>query len=365
MAIPGETLLPVVRALGDLSTDGVFLYYQGPLPKLEYANACLREIFDISHATFADQVDFYVNHVIPEDRSHLARNLERLINDAKAENIAFHLKRHDEGIKHVTGSFYIISENYILGFIRDDSLAKDHENYLIHYGGRKDTLLEVILHTMSEQLNISRNLIESVENVMNDDKQSAEITDAINSLRTSTQQCLELVSDFVEEEHLVSQNVFPKSNRFNVVEKLNAIVHQFKKSYPEVQFNLYHPETDVYIENDDIKFLQVLNNLISNAIKFSPYDKAVDIIVESSDVDCSVTVKDQGIGIPPHLQPKVFQRNSPARRPGVRGELSVGAGLYIVKAIAALMGARLTFKSEEGVGTRFTFWLPRESSMQH
>lgn len=116
---------------------------------------------------------------------------------------------------------------------------------------------------------------------------------------------------------------------------------------------------DVYVEADRIRIGQVLTNLISNAIKYSPEDKEIQISVSRKDMDVIVGVKDYGEGIPEEKLEKIF---NPFYRAGNEKQKSSvsgsGLGLYISQEIVTQNGGDIWVKSEEGEGSTFYFSLP-------
>jgi two-component system sensor histidine kinase VicK len=83
--------------------------------------------------------------------------------------------------------------------------------------------------------------------------------------------------------------------------------------------------------------------------------------VEESDFTFTLIVKDDGIGIPDHLQPLVFKKYTPAGRQGLQGEKSIGVGLSIVKNLVSLMKGSIRFESKENKGATFFVTLPKSN----
>lgn len=90
----------------------------------------------------------------------------------------------------------------------------------------------------------------------------------------------------------------------------------------------------------------VINNLISNAIKFSPKGESIVLKVEDKDGVASLSVKDRGIGIPPSLAEKLFKPDANTSRRGTAGEPGTGFGLPLTKAFMDLFGGRIVVKSK-------------------
>jgi two-component system sensor histidine kinase VicK len=102
----------------------------------------------------------------------------------------------------------------------------------------------------------------------------------------------------------------------------------------------------------------VLTNLVSNAFKFTPNGGQVVVDVEPGSRCVRFCVRDQGIGIPADMQPRLFERFTPARRPGLRGEPTTGLGLALCKTIVEWHGGTISVVSAEGVGSTFTVEIP-------
>ena len=117
------------------------------------------------------------------------------------------------------------------------------------------------------------------------------------------------------------------------------------------------PET-IYILSQPGKIGRVLGNLISNAIKFSPKQSTIELLVQRNDTHITIEVRDHGIGIPDKYKPLVFQTFTAAKRHGTSGEISFGLGLSICKQIMEAHNGTIKLESEEGKGTSFFIVLP-------
>ena len=118
------------------------------------------------------------------------------------------------------------------------------------------------------------------------------------------------------------------------------------------------PDTPLLIEGDELRLDQVLQNLLQNAIKYSPAGGVVQVRVERHDTTVSVAVSDEGLGIPQAELPHLFQRFYRASNVD-EGQISgLGVGLYIVKELVTLHGGTVDVVSTEGRGSTFIIRLP-------
>ncbi|MCC8407900.1 HAMP domain-containing histidine kinase [Mucilaginibacter sp. UR6-1] len=114
----------------------------------------------------------------------------------------------------------------------------------------------------------------------------------------------------------------------------------------------------IYADINTEKFQRVIDNLISNAAKFSKETDTINISLQATGKLLLIEVKDQGVGIPKDILPIIFERFSKAGRSGLRGEKSTGLGLSIVKQIVEKHGGKISVESIVGEGSTFAIKLP-------
>ncbi|MBN2342556.1 MAG: hypothetical protein JXX29_10940 [Deltaproteobacteria bacterium] len=116
---------------------------------------------------------------------------------------------------------------------------------------------------------------------------------------------------------------------------------------------------EVWICVNKLQFSRVLDNVISNAIKFTDEGGTVDVRVDAASETVTISVKDTGIGIPDALREKLFAEYTPSSREGTDHEFSVGLGMAISQKIVTLHSGRIWFESSEGNGSTFYIEIPR------
>jgi signal transduction histidine kinase len=126
-----------------------------------------------------------------------------------------------------------------------------------------------------------------------------------------------------------------------------------------VKVDLIGTQQPVRFHTDPNRFLQVLTNLLTNAYKFSKPNSRILIEVQDEADHVRVSVQDEGPGIPPDDQHKIFDRFVDMANSDRSAKGGTGLGLSICKAIVENLGGTIGFECENGVGTTFYFNLPK------
>ncbi len=126
----------------------------------------------------------------------------------------------------------------------------------------------------------------------------------------------------------------------------------------EIKASLTVGTGELKVKLDHQKGLQILNNLLSNALKFTPRGGSVEILIENRGRMVELEVRDSGPGIPEAELPKMFEKFTKLSTQATEGEKSTGLGLTIVKQLLDLHKGEIRVKSKVGAGTSFFVLLP-------
>jgi len=144
------------------------------------------------------------------------------------------------------------------------------------------------------------------------------------------------------------------------IEKVLSEVHEIMSLYAkkhDIELWFVSDDNLPRAEFDRAKIIQVLTNLVSNAIKFTPQGGCVSVDVRKKDDDWVTSIRDTGIGIPKKALTKIFDRFYRVNRRGKQIP-GTGLGLAIVHKIVMMHGGRIEVKSQVNQGTTFTVFLP-------
>jgi signal transduction histidine kinase len=119
------------------------------------------------------------------------------------------------------------------------------------------------------------------------------------------------------------------------------------------------PATDTFVEGDEDRLREALNNLVSNAVKYAPLNSTIRLAVQATDDNIYVSVADEGPGLSPHEQEALFTPFKRLSPEPTGNEGSSGLGLYIVQQIVDRHEGTIRVDSTKGEGSTFTVMLPR------
>jgi len=223
----------------------------------------------------------------------------------------------------------------------------------------KNQFLGIAAHDLRNPLGVimgySDYLLEEVEGILSDDQ-----NDMLKSILESSEFMLRLLNDLLDISAIESGNLnlnLMKADLVQVVRKNvelnNVIAH---KKNISIQLNATESMPEILFDMGKIE--QVLNNLISNAVKFSLPGSNVNVFISKSDSDLTVAVTDQGPGIPQDECERLFKPFQKTSVKSTAGEKSTGLGLSIVRNLILGHNGKIWVESKVGEGSTFYFSLP-------
>lgn len=183
----------------------------------------------------------------------------------------------------------------------------------------------------------------------------------LNVTQTETERMIRLVNDLLNLSKMDSRD-YKLSREFVEFNKFfNRIIDRFEMSKSQnVKFIRYIPETSYFVEIDTDKLTQVIDNIISNAMKYSPDGGNVRFGFTVQETMLKVMISDDGMGIPKENVGKIFDRFYRVDRARSRAMGGTGLGLAIAKEMIEAHSGKIWAESEEGIGTTIFFTLPYE-----
>lgn len=203
-----------------------------------------------------------------------------------------------------------------------------------------------------------------VDGAWKDEKIAPEFLQVI---QTETQRMIRMINDLLNLSRMDQKRLELDKEFVNLNGLFNHILNRFDQilkddQYKEHPFTLKREitQTDLWVELDQDKMTQVIDNLMNNAIKYSPDGGTITASLLETHDKIVIAIADQGMGIPRRAIPKLFTRFYRVDKARSRAMGGTGLGLAIAKEVVDLSGGRIWVESEENVGSTFYIELPYE-----
>lgn len=216
-------------------------------------------------------------------------------------------------------------------------------------------LIANISHDLRTPLSIVQGFVETL--LLKPDMPSEHRHKHLLTLHQATDRLGRMVADLFEYSKFEARQIEPHQEAFNIAELSRDVAHKFgvlaQKKNIDIRVDV---PRDLPLVFADISLVErALNNLMDNALKFTPGGGSIDIAMRATDRAVEITVADSGPGISEEELPYVFDRY---RRAGRREQPGMGIGLAIVKKIVELHDQTITIRSRLREGTTFAFRMP-------
>lgn len=253
------------------------------------------------------------------------------------------------------------------------SESRDHVNkknqQLLKEKERAEKATQVksrFLANMSHEIRTPLNGIISVIDLISHERSIQKKTNLINIAKQSSAILLSLINDILDVSKLEEGKMKLEITTFNFGHELQLLIEMNKEIAKEKNINLsllLDSDLPKLVCGDPTRIIQVISNLLNNALKFTPNDGEIKVManIKNNDTDkvtLFVSVKDTGIGICEEEREKLFKAFSQANDSTTRKFGGSGLGLLLSKQLVELMGGTIDFSSEKGVGSEFYFTVP-------
>jgi signal transduction histidine kinase len=222
----------------------------------------------------------------------------------------------------------------------------------------KTKFLQIAAHDLRNPLGVIRGLAESLSDP---DLSPEDRQDCLNYIDISTARMSELIKNLLEIQVIDAGKMVVNPQQFSLTELINSYVAQMSHmaSVKQTSIEVSLPEAEVSVFSDPARIEQILDNYVSNAIKYSPIGSRVFIVLTEQDGRIEINVSDEGPGISAEEMKKLFLQFSTVSSVPRQGEHATGLGLAIVKKIADTLDAEVGCTSEKGKGCTFYVRLPK------
>ncbi|MBV9495203.1 MAG: GAF domain-containing protein [Acidobacteria bacterium] len=222
---------------------------------------------------------------------------------------------------------------------------------------KKDEFLSVASHELRTPLTTIKGYTQLLAQTVNDlppEERNTYLTAVLGEI----DRMMGLISELLDVSRIETNRLQIHPQAIRWTEFIDRRASAFRVQHParNIRFDFGGGEFTVHVDPDRMR--QVVDNLLSNALKYSPDGTDIDVVVTLVEGSVLTSVVDHGIGIPRDEIPQLFERFHRARNVSSRYYGGLGLGLYIARAIVEAHSGAIAVESEEGQGSRFTIRLP-------
>ena len=238
---------------------------------------------------------------------------------------------------------------YFTGVLHDITLHKQDEL-------RKNDFIAMVSHELKTPLTSMQGYVQLLALRAKNDENTFSMS-KLEKVHSQVKKMTTLINGFLNTSSFEAGKIYLNEQTFEINDLLNEVVEEVTLITANHNF-VVMPSPTVSVKADRDKIGQVINNFLTNAVKYSPKGKSIDISCKESNGNIQVSVKDQGIGIKPQDQEKLFDRYYRIESVQNQTISGFGLGLYLSAEIIHRHKGKVWVESEMGKGSTFYFSLP-------
>ena len=220
--------------------------------------------------------------------------------------------------------------------------------------------VSTVSHELRTPLTTMNSYIEALEEGVLEDKELA--PQFIDTIHKETTRMIRMVNELMQLGKMDIKEEHYEKEFIDINKMLEQITDRFALTHPEKNFIKHIPKSPIFVEGDQDKLTQVFDNIVNNAIKYSPNGKNITVRVRQNyhHNRVSISIKDEGVGIPLVHIDKIFNRFYRVDKSRQRSMGGTGLGLALAKTIVEAHKGRIWAQSREGYGSIIFVTLPCE-----
>jgi len=228
------------------------------------------------------------------------------------------------------------------------------------------------LSRMSHEIRSPLNAVIGMINIAKEEKDTESIKAYLKKAGTAARNVLNVINDILDMSKIEADKFELSAAEFDFGKMMTNIIETNAAGALEKHQDIVlkvAPNIPSFIICDELRLTQIINNLLMNAIKFTPENGEIHLSAEKQEEkDCEITikfeVKDNGIGISPEQQKILFTAYNQTGNAAAKNFGGTGLGLFIAKRITELMGGTIQVESEFGKGAKFIFTIKAKQGTQ-
>src|SRR5258706_941760 len=319
----------------------------------------------------AEAVGRHISLIVPSDRLQEQEEIVRRLRAGELIDHFFTVRRRKDGeLVHVSLTIsplrdeagQIVGASKIARDISDQQQVEDRIDQLVadlqRADRRKDEFLATLAHELRGPLAPVRNSLEILKLARGDE---SVIAQARAMLERQVALMERLIEDLLDLSRITHNRLTLRRERLDVCSALHQAVDSCRPACEASKHSVTVavPPEPLVIEGDTVRLIQVFSNLVNNACKYTDPGGSVAIRADRENGEAIVSVKDNGVGIPPALLPRILDLFQQAEQRPERSQGGLGIGLSLVKQFVELHDGRVeAYSNGPGHGSEFVVRLP-------
>ncbi|OKS87619.1 PAS domain S-box protein [Mucilaginibacter polytrichastri] len=331
----------------------VFIWMADTTGKTVFFN---RSWLEFTGKSFDESINkMQTDELHPDDQENVYNIYHAAFTKKEPYYLEFRLKRYDDiyrfiGMRSVP---YYSPDGEFEGYIgsgMDITETKEHEQI-------KNEFIGMASHELKTPITSIKAYVQLLLSIYKNDDDDEFLKKSLTTINKQINKLTRLITDLLDVSKI-------ESGRLSLNNEVFVLNDLLRECIDEVQYTaqkhdiVFEQEADFAIDADRDRIAQVITNLLTNAIKYSPETDRIDVMIRNIDNQVRVTVHDYGIGISKEEQDKVFNRFYRVEGRNEQTFSGFGIGLFVASEIIHRHNGRIWVDSEKGKGSFFSFELP-------
>lgn len=228
----------------------------------------------------------------------------------------------------------------------------------------KNDFIGILSHDMRNPISTIMGISEFIyENI--DSLSKEEINSLVEDVKNCSIKSMDIMANLLDINSIESGNWDEKEEKINLEELIKQIRDKniVLSNRKNIEIIFSNEMNNMEIISVKMCLEHIINNILSNAIKYSPFNKKIYITLRSHSSNVSIEIKDEGPGFSEHDKKSIYQKFAKLSNKPTGGEPSSGLGLYIIKKLSEIIKSKINLESEPGKGATFTLKIPFKKSI--
>jgi two-component system CheB/CheR fusion protein len=307
----------------------------------------LEAIHGLPRGTFSGTFESFESLIHPEDRAAVLGQIRRCVETGADYEAEFRSSAHGGTAHWIMGKGKVFADGQgrpsrMMGVCMDITRRKNAEETIRESDRRKDEFIAMISHELRNPLSAITGASALLDRVDLGDPLASK---ASAMIRRQTEQLTRIVNDLLDISRLTADKLILHPSALDLAVLVDRCVKELASPLSPERHRFELRLRATHVRGDSVRLEQVVTNLLTNAVKYTPANGTITLEVEPVGGEAILRVRDTGIGIAPELLPRIFDLFVQSERGLDRQDGGLGVGLSIVRRLVEAHGGRVEARS--------------------